>query len=102
MSHTANELTRSDIELLALLCEELAESTQAACKMLRHGRVGTWQGQTFDNVQDLEKELGHVRAAIGLLIERSVLDAENIIVEREHKLVSVKEFLHYQHTDHQG
>jgi hypothetical protein len=96
MAHTAHELTRGDIELLSLLCEELAESTQAACKILRHGRMGSWNDREYDNVRDLEKELGHVKAAIDLLDGRSIINGINVILARDRKLKTIGEFLHFQ------
>lgn len=87
-------------ELIYLVAEECAESTQAAMKILRHGLdssnpfVNPALRET--NRRDFEKEIGHICAAVSLLINAGIVVEKNILHARDLKIESVKSFLHHQ------
>lgn len=64
-----NEDTR---EILLILQEECAESTQAVSKCMRFGIDQIKPGKDKTNMQHLEEELGDVLAMIELLMEKNV------------------------------
>lgn len=83
-------------ELLALLAEEAGEAIQAVGKCLRHG---LWSSHPdYGNVPNtalLEREIGHVCAAIDLLAARHIISAGRMHGHRMEKLGKVKQFLHF-------
>lgn len=91
-----NNLSPGQAERLALLIEELSEAIQAACKILRHGYDNFHPDiPEVTNKFDLEKELGHVRAAINLMLP-SDLDEFTVDLYKTRKLKSVKQWMHHQ------
>lgn len=84
-----NEIDPKDREALLILAEECAEVVQAVSKIMRFGINNTWNGKTAR--QDLEMELGDVRAMIDILLEREVIrenklqDAELNKIAKLHK-----------------
>jgi NTP pyrophosphatase (non-canonical NTP hydrolase) len=83
-------------ERLALLAEEMGEAAQVIGKALRHGMRSRHparpQGPT--NAQMLEEELGHVKAAICLLIGAKDITIEGLRRSRDAKLDHVVQYLH--------
>jgi NTP pyrophosphatase (non-canonical NTP hydrolase) len=101
-----NQLTPSQLERLALLAEELGEAVQSVNKIIRHGyesynpdKIVNQRGEGYPvitNRMELEKEIGDVNAAIGLLIEARDLTNEGIMAATKRKLFSVGKYLHHQ------
>jgi len=83
------------LERLYLLLEELGECQQAIGKVLRHGYDEYHPDRPTNNRQDLERELGDVLCAIGLLCNSGDLDAQKIDDARIAKSVSMYRYLHY-------
>jgi NTP pyrophosphatase (non-canonical NTP hydrolase) len=103
-------LTPDKIERLAYLVGELAEAGQAAAKILRHGYfsydptnpavVSDRDGNMHpDNTSDLEDELGHVLAAIQMMVNCGDITNMNVHASKHRKLGSVKKWLHHQVGD---
>jgi hypothetical protein len=99
MTQHYNKLTEIQQELLALLSEEAAESIHMIGKIMRHGldsRDPTQvAGPYMTNRDDLETEIGHLHAAIQLLVFYQVLDMENMEEATHDKLDAVGEWLHH-------
>lgn len=89
-------LTAAEIERLALLAEECGEVAQAVGKILRHG----WESQSpfrgLRNRVGLERELGHVRAAMELMHAAGDVHMGKICSWREKKKATVGRWLHHQ------
>jgi hypothetical protein len=97
MNGTVNHPTDAQSEQLAFLTEEMGEAQQVVGKIGRHGLDSRWpkpDGQT--NTQMLEKEVGHVLAAIDIMVERGMLDPKSLAMWRRDKLQSVQPWLHCQ------
>lgn len=90
-------LSPIQIERLALLSEELGEAQQAVGKILRHGlySINPDGDPSWQNYQDLERELGHVVAAIMLLSRVIPCSWEIINRHRDEKLKTVSKYLHH-------
>lgn len=65
-----NRLTPGQVERLSICAEEMGEAIQAIGKVLRHGykRRHPFTPGGPSNRENLEVELGHVEAAIELLV----------------------------------
>jgi hypothetical protein len=97
MNGMVNHPTDAQAEQLAFLTEEMGEAQQVVGKIGRHGLDSRWpKPDGPDNQQMLEKEVGHVLAAIDIMIERGTLDRERIAASRRDKLKSVLPWLHCQ------
>ena len=79
-------LTLAELERLALLIEELAEASQAACKVIRFGYEDGHPNRQRTNRQDLERELGDVIGAIARMQNIGDLDSGAIRVQAEFKV----------------
>ena len=92
-------LTQQEIERLALLAEELAESIQVVGKILRHGyeSVNPLASNPTTNRYDLHKELGDVKAAIHLMQANKDLDEKCISDFERDKLRRLPRWLHNEH-----
>lgn len=81
---SSNALSTAQIELLAVLSEELGEVQQVIGKILRFGYLSSnplvppWDEAARPNNQLLEKELGDVFAAVQLLIEAGEISHDEI------------------------
>ena len=84
-----------DGEALIILAEECAEVIKCVTKILRHGYRPTHSNIRYDNVSDLEAELGDVRAAMIRACSLGIvnLDAihDRVLAKRE----QIKPYLHY-------
>jgi len=98
MSEFSTGLSKSQIERLSLLLEELGEAQQWIGKILRHGydSYDPTNQRQGDNKQLLEKELGDVLFAIELLAATDDLDEELIDDHRIAKARKVWQWLHHQ------
>ncbi len=77
------------LEALALLLEECSEVIQVAGKIIRHG-IGSW-----DNAEDLAREVGNVLAAIDIALHVGILDRQAIEDSKMTKLRDVRQWLHH-------
>ena len=77
-----------DLETLAILQEECAEVVQAVSKILRFGIDSSWNGRT--NRQALESEVGDVLAMIGVLLKSGVLNEDQVMEAKDHKMTKLK------------
>ena len=92
-----NELTPAEAERLALLLEELGETQQAIGKILRHGYHSVNPCAPGPNNQEaLEAELGHVQAAVKMMVDRFDLSPEAIDASCSLKLQTVVQWTHHQ------
>jgi len=91
-----NKLSPSEHERLALLSEECGEVVQAIGKILRHGYESCHPDGGLSNRLLLEKEVGDVFYAIQAMTKDGDLCAENIDIERQKKVLTVKKYLHHQ------
>lgn len=93
-----NKLTPAETERLALLSEELGEAQQAIGKILRHGyeSYNPEVVESESNRRSLEKELGDVFAAVGLLFLSNDIDSFQITKWQRKKTEKVKQYLHHQ------
>jgi hypothetical protein len=89
-------LTAAEVERLAVLAEECGEVAQAVGKVLRHGwRSASPFGGPINRVS-LESEMGHVRAAIDLMVDAGDVRHGDIAAWRRRKLASLGQWLHHQ------
>jgi NTP pyrophosphatase (non-canonical NTP hydrolase) len=93
-----NNLTPAQIERIALLMEECGEVIQACGKILRHGldSYSPLDPDQTTNREMLEKELGDVRYAEGLLIDSGDVSAQGIKVAERRKEKNCPRYLHHQ------
>ena len=69
-------MTNSEKEILSIAQEECAEVIQAISKVFRFGMDESYNDQT--NRQRLESELGDLVCLIELMIEKNLVNRENI------------------------
>ncbi len=92
-----NEQAAAQIERVALLMEEMAETIHVIGKILRHG-FNSYNPYTEEkNKTLLEKELSHVSLALSLLIANGDIDPLALTEYQSLKQQSVKRFMHYKH-----
>ncbi len=101
MTPSFNQLNPAEVERLAKLSEECSEVIKTVCKILLHGyeSVDPTGVVAGTNRQQLEKEIGDVRAAIVLMTSRSDVDfgwIEEATVEKIDKYKDGKCYLHHQ------
>lgn len=94
MNGIVNYLTQSDVEALAVLTEEMGESLRIVGKIERHGFDSEYRENGMSNTELLEYEIGHVLAAIDILVERGLIDRARLVESRGRKLVKVQGWLH--------
>jgi NTP pyrophosphatase (non-canonical NTP hydrolase) len=100
----SNQLSDAELERLAILSEEMGEAQQAIGKIIRHGYESfdpTKSEEMFietegTNRRWLEKELGDVRWAIGLLCAAGDVEHGNILKRRDQKGDRAQPYLHHQ------
>lgn len=90
-----NLLTPSEAERLDLLAEECAEVIQAICKIKRHGYASRHPDGGPSNRQHLQKELGQVRLAIDLMLERGDISESEIDRAHHAKWLTLDRWLHH-------
>lgn len=91
-----NQLSKADLERLTLLMEEAAEVQQIVCKIIRHGYTSYHPDDPrFSNRDLLEKELGHLDFAIGLMEKNKDINPSNVQRYAQGKKAMVKQYLHY-------
>lgn len=94
-----NKLTPAESERLALLIEECGEVIQAASKILRHGYHSydptVAPEDRVTNLEQLEKEIGHLDHAIGLMAVEDIRGREYMRHSRS-KSRTIAQWLHHQ------
>lgn len=95
-----NKLTPAQDERLAILLEEMGEAQQIIGKILRHGykNYHPKDNEKTPNSTLLARELGHVWAAIQLLIEPQDISGFIMETSRAEKHNDIKQWLHHQPT----
>lgn len=93
-----NGLTPAELERLALLMEEMGEAIQAIGKIQRHGYESCHPNGGPTNRKMLEKEVGHVRAALTLMYNNGDISPEETCRHEAIKRITVKQYLHHQAT----
>ena len=91
-----NKLNDAQSERLYLLLEELGEAQQVIGKILRHGYESTYPGDSETNRQSLERELGDVFCALGLMSDGKDINMDKTIEHAEEKDGKVEKYLHHQ------
>jgi hypothetical protein len=93
-----NRLTPSEAERLALLLEELGEAQQIIGKILRHGYESYHpdDAKRTTNRSLLAQELGHVWAAIQMLVIPQDISGFILEISRGEKHTKVKRWMHHQ------
>lgn len=86
------DLTPAQLERLAFLAEECAETTQMAMKIVRHG----YESVGWNNRRQLTKEAADAVYAIQLMIEKGDIDEKLLRDFIQEKKESVKKYLHHQ------
>ncbi len=98
----SNELTDAELERLAVLSEELGEAQQCIGKILRHGyKSGNPLVDYISNRFQLEREIGDIQAAIGMLVHAGDVSQPEIERRIGKKLVSIQRWLHHQDGLHE-
>lgn len=97
MMDPAPQFTPQQYERMAILFEEIGEALQALGKVQRHGFYSSnpYKPDDGDNQNQLEREIGHVVAAISLLSEVTEVDLSRIGKHVDLKTQSVQKWLHY-------
>lgn len=95
-----NKLSHAQAERLALLIEECGEVIQAASKVLRHGYDSydptVEPDDRVSNLQQLEKEIGHLDHAIGLMATAEDIKPREYMRASRSKSKTIRQWLHHQ------
>lgn len=91
-----NQLTDGQAERLAHLMEELAESVQAAAKVLRHGYASRHPDGGPSNRTMLETELGQVISILNDMSKREDLDFAEIMHSASVHAERLETYYHHQ------
>lgn len=96
-------LSDAERERLAVLMEECAEVQQIIGKILRHGydskHPNRMRPQDPDNREMLAEEIGHVDAAIKLMVSNRDVSLDGIKTYRRQKEARIGRYLHFQSND---
>ena len=92
-----NKLTNAQLERLVVTMEEMAESIQVMCKVIRHGydSVNPLGDPMLTNRVLLEKELGHVGFTLNQLINHGDVDDDAVCDSIDNKARTAPKWLHY-------
>jgi hypothetical protein len=92
-----NGLSPAEAERLALFAEEMGEAIQVIGKVLRHGYESCHPKDVLriTNKGLLEKEVGHIQAALTLMDINGDLSSSHIEQSRGDKLGKVRQYLHH-------
>jgi NTP pyrophosphatase (non-canonical NTP hydrolase) len=93
-------LSAAEEERLSLLMEECAEVIHICAKIKRHGFASAHPAERdslISNRQNLQKEIGHVLAAMDLMIANEDISSRYIVEGRVYKRGSVRQWLHFKH-----
>lgn len=92
-------LCASELEALALLAEECAESVAIIGKALRHGLSSCHPDSGAINRVEIAKELGQVRCAIEIACQLGVIFSSDVMRGAEEKWNKVGSYLHHIEVD---
>lgn len=92
----APNLTKAEIERLAILAEEAGEVVQAVGKVLRHGWESTHPDGGPTNREVLERELGDLIGVQRFLCRAGDLDGARIDVAAMSRVEKMAPYLHHQ------
>lgn len=90
-----NQLSGAEAERLALLVEEMGEAQQSIGKILRHGYESRHPDGGPTNRETLERELGDVEFAGGMLKNNQDLNSESVENFKRMKGYRVYQYLHH-------
>jgi hypothetical protein len=101
LAKTEPELPRlspAELERVAILADQCGQVVQICGKILRHGyeSCNPFDARCKPNRLLLEREVGAVRGAIDLLINRGDIDRKEIAVWRRRKRSSLAQWTHHQ------
>lgn len=98
VSKFSNNLTDAQLERLALLSEECAETIQIVNKIIRHGygSCNPFDETKTTNRELLEKEIGHMQVAHAMLCDGKDIDDDNCSKSFWKKRKEVNKYLHHQ------
>lgn len=94
-----NKLSPSEAERLTLVAEECAEVIQAITKIQRHGYESHHPDGGPTNRQDLEKELGQLQLAIGVMLKAEDISEISINDACDRKAAEINRWLHHNELD---
>lgn len=94
-------MTKTELERLALLVEEAAEVQQIAMKIIRHGysSYNPFDAEETSNRKLLEKELGDLVFAIGLMMANDDVSETKIQEFKWKKRETIFKYLHHNSVD---
>ncbi len=91
------DLTHAERERVGKFGEEMNEAGQVLGKINIHGWSPTsFQGITYDNRGDLEREVGDVLAAIDLMVVGGDIDMKKVEEWRAKKRQTITSFMEHQ------
>lgn len=97
-----NDLNPAEAERLAILAEECAETIQVIGKILRHGYEShdptRPPNQRPSNREMLQREIGHINAAVARMLVGEDLVVEAITLAHIEKLERAEQYLHHQRS----
>ena len=96
MSDSFNGLSPAEIERLAILMEEAGEVVQAVGKILRHGYESRHPVTQSNNRDELQKEIGDLRAAVTMMHNAGDIADCTIAGFEQIKLDKIGKYLHHQ------
>jgi NTP pyrophosphatase (non-canonical NTP hydrolase) len=79
-------------EALDILQEEAAEVIQAVSKIRRFGATNKKHGETQNNIEHLEEELGDMQAMIEILMELDIVSWGNVTIAKRAKIEKLKKW----------
>ena len=90
-------LSKAEIERLAILSEECAEVQQIVGKILRHGfeSFNPFDEQKVTNRKLLERELGDLSFAINFCHDNKDINLMNVMPLVTEKKENIKQYLHF-------
>ena len=94
----SNGLTDAQVELLAILSEEMGEAQQVVGKILRHGYESCHpkRPEGPNNRERLEEELSHVKYMTGRLADCRDISDTNLNTQYWKKADNIGLYLHHQ------
>jgi NTP pyrophosphatase (non-canonical NTP hydrolase) len=90
------KLTAAEVERLAMLAEECGEVEQAVGKILRHGWESCSPYGSKTNRAALEREIGDVRAVVGLMLDARDVHLGDLQHWQRRKRAALATWTHHQ------
>lgn len=88
----------AELERLAIFVEECGEAIQVVGKILRHGYESYHpDNPNLTNRAELETEIGHIKNAIDMLVDKKDINEINIAEQRYKKSLEIKKYLRHQY-----